>query len=242
VTFAVITFPGSNCDRDCHHALGSVLGYEVRAVFHKEQTLGPCDAVVIPGGFSYGDYLRAGALAKLSPIMPEVRRFAEAGGLVIGICNGFQILCEAGLLPGALIRNRSLRFVSREVVLRVENAHTAFTSCYEPGREITVPIAHGEGCYVADDRTIEELEAERRVVFRYVGPLRDDVAAGNPNGSRHAIAGIINARGNVLGLMPHPERACDPLVGRTDGADVFRSMAVAAAALKRVNAAAVPVM
>jgi phosphoribosylformylglycinamidine synthase len=241
VTSAVITFPGSNCDRDCHHALGSVLGYEVRAVFHKEQTLGPCDAVVIPGGFSYGDYLRAGALAKLSPIMAEVRRFAEAGGLVIGICNGFQILCEAGLLPGALIRNRSLRFVSREVLLRVENAHTAFTSYCEPGREITVPIAHGEGCYVADDRTIEELEAESRVVFRYVGPLRDDVPAGNPNGSRHAIAGIINARGNVLGLMPHPERVCDPLVGKTDGADVFRSMAAAAAALKRVNAA-VPVM
>jgi phosphoribosylformylglycinamidine synthase len=241
VTFAVITFPGSNCDRDSHHALGTVLGYEVRAVFHKEQTLGPCDAVVIPGGFSYGDYLRAGALAKLSPIMSEVRRFAEAGGLVIGICNGFQILCEAGLLPGALIRNRSLRFVSREVLLRVENAHTAFTTCYEPGREIAVPIAHAEGCYVADDRTIEELEAESRVVFRYVGPLRDDVPAGNPNGSRHAIAGIINARGNVLGLMPHPERVCDPLVGKTDGADVFRSMAVAAAALKRVNAA-VPVM
>ena len=241
MTFAVITFPGSNCDRDSHHALGTVLGYEVRAVFHKEQTLGPCDAVVIPGGFSYGDYLRAGALAKLSPIMSEVRRFAEAGGLVIGICNGFQILCEAGLLPGALIRNRSLRFVSREVLLRVENAHTAFTSCYEPGREIAVPIAHAEGCYVADDRTIEELEAESRVVFRYVGPLRDDVLDGNPNGSRHAIAGIINARGNVLGLMPHPERVCDPLVGKTDGADVFRSMAVAAAALKRVNAA-VPVM
>jgi phosphoribosylformylglycinamidine synthase subunit PurQ / glutaminase len=242
VTFAVITFPGSNCDRDSHHALGTVLGYEVRAVFHKEPTLVPCDAVVIPGGFSYGDYLRAGALAKLSPIMSEVRRFAEAGGLVIGICNGFQILCEAGLLPGALIRNRSLRFVSREVLLRVENARTAFTSCYEAGQQIAVPIAHAEGCYVADDHTIEELEAENRVIFRYVGPLREDVPDGNPNGSRHAIAGIMNARGNVLGLMPHPERVCDPLIGKTDGVGVFRSMAAAAAALKRVNLAAAPVM
>jgi len=239
VTFAVITFPGSNCDRDCHHALGAVLGYPVRAVFHKEHALGACDAVVIPGGFSYGDYLRAGALAKLSPIMPEVRKFAEAGGLVIGICNGFQILCEAGLLPGALIRNRSLRFVSRKVMLRVENTRTSFTSQYEPAQLITVPIAHGEGCYVADDRTIEELEAEERVVFRYAGPRREDVPDGNPNGSRNAIAGIINARGNVLGLMPHPERVCDPLVGRTDGASVFRSMAAAVAGLRRADPPAV---
>jgi len=242
VTFAVITFPGSNCDRDCHHAIGAVLGYPVRAVFHKEQALGACDAVVIPGGFSYGDYLRAGALAKLSPIMPEVRKFAEAGGLVIGICNGFQILCEAGLLPGALIRNRTLRFVSREVILRVENTGTAFTSHYEPGQQIAVPIAHGEGCYVADDRTIEGLEAENRVVFRYAGPLRDDVPDGNPNGSRNAIAGIINARGNVLGLMPHPERACDPLVGKTDGAGVFRSMAAALTNRVRTGAVAVPAL
>lgn len=240
MTFAVITFPGSNCDRDCHHAIGTVLGYPVRPVFHKEHALGSCDAVVIPGGFSYGDYLRAGALAKLSPIMPDVRRFAEGGGLVIGICNGFQILCEAGLLPGALIRNRSLRFVSREVVLRVENARTSFTSQYETGQSITVPIAHGEGCYIADDRTLEELEAEERVVFRYVGPVREDVPDGNPNGSRRAIAGIINSRGNVLGLMPHPERACDPLVGRTDGADLFRSIAAAVAGVRRTDPTAVP--
>jgi phosphoribosylformylglycinamidine synthase len=242
VTFAVITFPGSNCDRDSHHALGTVLGHEVRAVFHKEQRLGSCDAVVIPGGFSYGDYLRAGALAKLSPIMPDVRRFAEAGGLVLGICNGFQILCEAGLLPGALIRNRSLRFISREVILRVENARTCFTSQYQPGQQIAVPIAHAEGCYVTDERTLEELEAENRVIFRYVGPVRDDVPDGNPNGSRHAIAGIINARGNVMGLMPHPERSCDPLVGGTDGAGVFRSMVAAMAGLKRADPAAVPAL
>jgi phosphoribosylformylglycinamidine synthase I len=239
VTFAVITFPGSNCDRDCHHAIGEVLGFSVRPVFHKEQELGACDALVIPGGFSYGDYLRAGALAKLSPIMPAVRRFAEEGRLVIGICNGFQILCETGLLPGALIRNRSLRFVSREVVLRVENTCTAFTEQYDLGQEIALPIAHGEGCYVADDRTLDELEAEGRVVFRYVGPLREDCPDGNPNGSRHAIAGIINSRGNVLGLMPHPERACDPLIGRTDGAAVFRSMAAAIAAVKFTGSIAV---
>jgi phosphoribosylformylglycinamidine synthase len=237
---AVVRFPGSNCDLDSLRAAEGV-GADAFFVWHRDTHLRGADVVVLPGGFSYGDYLRSGAIARFSPIMPAVQRHAADGGPVLGICNGFQILCEAGLLPGALIRNRSLRFVSREVLLRVENAHTAFTTCYEPGREIAVPIAHAEGCYVADDRTIEELEAESRVVFRYVGPLRDDVPAGNPNGSRHAIAGIINARGNVLGLMPHPERVCDPLVGKTDGADVFRSMAVAAAALKRVNAA-VPVM
>lgn len=224
MTFAVITFPGSNCDRDCHDAIGRVLGYSTRSVFHKDASLGSCDAVVIPGGFSYGDYVRAGALAKLSPIMDDVRRFADDGGLVIGICNGFQILCEAGLLPGALIRNRSLRFVSRVVMLSVQNNGTAFTSEYSPGQSIRIPIAHGEGCYVADSETIETLEAENRVIFRYTGPARDDVPDGNPNGSTNAIAGIVNACGNVLGLMPHPERACDPLLGNTDGQGVFLSM------------------
>jgi phosphoribosylformylglycinamidine synthase subunit PurQ / glutaminase len=237
--FTVITFPGSNCDRDCHHAIGNILGYPVRPVFHKELSLGSCDTVVIPGGFSYGDYLRAGALAKLSPIMQDVRRFAEDGGLVIGICNGFQILCEAGLLPGALVRNRSLRFVSREVVLRVENTNTPFTSAFESGQLISIPIAHGEGCYVADDRTIAELESQKRVLFRYTGPIRDDILDGNPNGSRNAIAGIVNARGNVLGMMPHPERACDPMIGKTDGAGVFQSVAAAIAVVKRVASAKV---
>ena len=238
--FAVITFPGSNCDRDCHHAIGHILGFPVRAVFHKEQTLGPCEAVVIPGGFSYGDYLRTGALAKLSPIMQDVRRFAENGGLVIGICNGFQILCEAGLLPGALVRNRSLRFVSREVVLRVENTDTPFTSAYKLKQTISVPIAHGEGCFIADDRTIEELESENRVIFRYTEPIRSDVPDGNPNGSRNAIAGIINARGNILGLMPHPERACDPHVGKTDGANVFQSMVAAISARMKARPVMLP--
>jgi phosphoribosylformylglycinamidine synthase subunit PurQ / glutaminase len=237
VTFAVITFPGSNCDRDCLLAVGSVLGYSVRNVFHKENRLGACDAVIIPGGFSYGDYLRAGALAKLSPILKEVHTFARDGGLVIGICNGFQILCEAGLLPGALVRNRSLRFISRVVSLRVENSQTHFTGAYEVGQIISMPIAHGEGCYVADDRTLAELEAERRIIFRYVGPVRESSPDGNPNGSRQAIAGITNAAGNVLGLMPHPERAVDPLINGTDGAGIFLSMAnaiSAAAARQRI--------
>jgi phosphoribosylformylglycinamidine synthase subunit PurQ / glutaminase len=225
VTFAVITFPGSNCDRDCHDSLGRVLGMDVRAVFHKERSLGTCDAVIIPGGFSYGDYLRAGALAKLLPIMDDVKRFAEDGGLVLGICNGFQILCEAGLLPGALVRNRSLRFVSRMVQLQVETTVTPFTFAYDDGQRVTMPVAHGDGCYVADLRVLEELEAEKRIIFRYAGPVREDVPDGNPNGSTNAIAGIVNARGNVLGLMPHPERVCDPQLGCTDGAALFLSMA-----------------
>jgi len=224
MTFAVVTFPGSNCDRDCYDALGRVLGMDVRRVFHKDRALGPCDAVIIPGGFSYGDYLRAGALAKLSPIMEDVKRFADGGGPVLGICNGFQILCEAGLLPGALVRNRSLRFVSRMVELRVETADTPFTFAYDAGQIIRMPVAHMDGCYVADPRTIETLEAEGRVVFRYVGPVREDVPDGNPNGSTNAIAGIMNARRNVLGLMPHPERVCDPQLGLTDGAAIFLSM------------------
>jgi len=226
VIFAVITFPGSNCDRDCVDSLGRVLGFQVRDIFHKENTLGDCDAVVIPGGFSYGDYLRAGALAKLSPIMNDVRKFAQRGGPVIGICNGFQILCEAELLPGALIRNRSLKFASRAITMRVENSHTQFTSGYRQGQLVTMPIAHGEGCYVADKPTIEELEAEGRVLFRYTSAGHDDHAdGGNPNGSINAIAGIMNSTGNILGLMPHPERACDPLINGTDGAGIFLSMA-----------------
>jgi phosphoribosylformylglycinamidine synthase subunit PurQ / glutaminase len=226
VIFAVITFPGSNCDRDSVDTLGRVLGYQVRHVFHKENSLGPCDAVVVPGGFSYGDYLRAGALAKLSPIMEDVRRFARKGGPVIGICNGFQILCEAELLPGALIRNRALKFVSRVIAMRVENNQTQFTSRYQEGQHISMPIAHGEGCYVADAQTVEALEAEGRVIFRYVASNRDGLGEdGNPNGSTNAIAGIVNPAGNILGLMPHPERACDPAINGTDGAGIFLSMA-----------------
>jgi len=226
VIFTVITFPGSNCDRDCVDSIGRVLGFQVRSVFHKENSIGKCDAVVIPGGFSYGDYLRAGALAKLSPIMEDVRTFAQRGGPVIGICNGFQILCEVGMLPGALIRNRSLRFASRVVTMRVENPRTQFTSEYSQDQPISMPVAHGEGCYVADDLTIEELESEGRVLFRYVSDAGDGrIDNGNPNGSMNAIAGIMNSTGNILGLMPHPERACHPLINGTDGAGIFLSMA-----------------
>ncbi len=225
MTFAVVTFPGSNCDRDCVDVLSRVLGYTVRNVFHKEATLGKCDAVIIPGGFSYGDYLRCGALAKLSPVMADVRKFADAGGTVLGICNGFQILCEAGLLPGALVRNRSLKFISQWVELRVEHNLSLFTNRYASGQTITMPIAHGEGCYVASPETLHELEAEGRVLLRYIGPVRTDVPDGNLNGSTNAIAGIVNARGNVMGLMPHPERATDPLIAGTDGAEIFVSMA-----------------
>ncbi len=225
MTFAVVTFPGSNCDRDALDMTGRVLGYSVRDVFHKNSTLGACDAVIIPGGFAHGDYLRAGAMAKLSPIMDDVRRFAERGGPVLGICNGFQILCEAGLLPGALIRNKSLLFLSRPVTMRVENNQTMFTSEYEHGQLITMPIAHGEGNYVADEATISRLESEGRVILRYVPAGPEDSTSGNPNGSTHAIAGIINERGNVLGMMPHPERATDPLLTRTDGAGIFISVA-----------------
>jgi phosphoribosylformylglycinamidine synthase I len=201
-----------------------LLSCDVRNVFHKETELGLCDAVIIPGGFSYGDYLRAGALAKYSPIMADIRRFAERGGPVIGICNGFQILCEVGLLPGALVRNRKIKFISREVELRVENSDTMFTSKYTEGQKLRIPIAHAEGNYVADEQTLRMLKESSRVIFRYTGPIRDDVYDGNPNGSAEAIAGIINESGNVLGMMPHPERAADERVGRTDGLGVFQSM------------------
>jgi len=225
MTFAVITFPGSNCDRDCIWALEGVLGYTVRNIFHREKSLGSVDAVVLPGGFSYGDYLRAGALAHFSPIMDAVTAFAHEGGIVLGICNGFQILCEAGLLPGALVRNRSLKFVCHEVSLRVENCATIFTSQYQEGQEIILPIAHSDGNYLTDPATLSTLEQERRVVFRYTGPKRFDALDGNPNGSVNAIAGIVNSEGNVLGMMPHPERACDPDIGRTDGLGIFLSVA-----------------
>jgi len=227
--FAVVTFPGSNCDRDCIWALEGVLGYSVRNVFHREKSLGSVDAVVLPGGFSYGDYLRAGALAHFSPIMEAVTAFAHAGGIVLGICNGFQILCETGLLPGALVRNRSLKFVCHEVSLRVENCATMFTSQYQEGKEIVLPIAHSDGNYLTDPATLNSLEQEKRVVFRYTGPKRFDAPDGNPNGSMNAIAGIVNSEGNVLGMMPHPERACDPDIGRTDGLALFLSVAEAVA-------------
>ena len=221
----VVTFPGSNCDYDCYRASREVLGAETVYLWHRSHDLQGVDAIFLPGGFSYGDYLRAGAIAKMSPIMREVTAFAEQGGPVAGICNGFQILCESGLLPGALIRNRSLRFISRPVYLRVERARPPFTSAYREGEVLEVPIAHGEGCYFADDALLAELEAEGRIVFRYCDAEGKITAAANPNGSVANIAGIVNREGNVLGMMPHPERAVDELLGSTGGAGVFRSIA-----------------
>ena len=218
--FGVIVFPGSNCDHDAWYAVNQNLGHRAEFIWHDSATLGDIDAVILPGGFAYGDYLRCGAIAKFSPVMAAVRKFAADGGLVLGICNGFQILVEAGLLPGALMRNRNLKFICREVRLRTETLDSPFTAAAEPGQILRMPIAHGEGCYVADERTLDELESEDRVAFRYVD---------NPNGSMRDIAGILNARRNVLGLMPHPERATEPLMGSSDGLVIFRSMVTAVA-------------
>lgn len=220
MTFGVIVFPGSNCDHDAFYAVSSNLGQKAEFVWHDSPSLGNVDAVILPGGFSYGDYLRCGAIAKFSPVMQAIKKFAADGGLVLGICNGFQILVEAGLLPGALVRNSGLKFICREVGLRVETTDSPFTGALEKGQVLRVPIAHGEGCYVADERTLDELEAEDRVAFRYLG---------NPNGSLRDIAGVLSRERNVLGLMPHPERASDPMMGSADGLGVFRSMLQAAA-------------
>ena len=221
---AVVTFPGSNCDYDCYKALTDVLGAEAWFVWHRDRDLGDADVVFLPGGFSYGDYLRAGAIARFSPVMDSVIRFAKAGKPVVGICNGFQILCEAGLLPGALVRNDVLQFRGEDVRVRVENADTIFTSGYRPGQVLRLPIAHGEGNYVADEDTLDRLEAERRVVFRYVDAAGEPTAASNPNGSLRNIAGIINEAGNVMGLMPHPERVVESLLGGADGLPLFESL------------------
>jgi phosphoribosylformylglycinamidine synthase I len=221
--FGVIVFPGSNCDHDAFYAVSSNLGQKAEFIWHDSATLGDVDAVILPGGFSYGDYLRCGAIAKFSPVMRAVKQFAADGGLVLGVCNGFQILVEAGLLPGALIRNRSLKFVCRDVHLRIETTNSPFTASAQRGEILRVPIAHGEGCYYADDRTLDELEAEDRVVFRYLD---------NPNGSLRDIAGVLNRERNVMGMMPHPERAADPLMGSTDGLAVLTSMVRSAAAVR----------
>jgi phosphoribosylformylglycinamidine synthase I len=213
--FGVVVFPGSNCDHDAFYAVSHNLGQPCEFIWHDSSSLGNIDAVILPGGFAYGDYLRCGAIAKFSPVMAAVRKFAADGGLVLGICNGFQILVESGLLPGALLRNRELKFVCRTVTLRVETVNSPFTSAAAKGQLLRVPVAHGEGCYFADDRTLDQLEAEDRVVLRY---------ADNPNGSLRNIAGILSERRNVMGLMPHPERASDPLLGSADGRVIFESM------------------
>jgi phosphoribosylformylglycinamidine synthase len=222
--FGVVTFPGSNCDYDAYQAVVESLGEEAVFLWHKSSDLQHSDVVVLPGGFSYGDYLRPGAIARFSPIMREVITHAERGGPVLGICNGFQIACEAGLLPGALLRNASLKFVCEHTRLRVETTDTMFTNRFERGAVLTIPIAHGDGRYTADDATLARLEGEGRVVFRYVGGLGDADDFWSPNGAMRGIAGIVNEAGNVLGMMPHPERAVDPLLGSIDGLGIFESM------------------
>lgn len=227
---AVVTFPGSNCDYDLYKAI-QLVGGEPTFVWHRERGLDGFDAVMLPGGFSYGDYLRAGAIARMSPVMEDVVAYAGRGGPVLGICNGFQILCEAGLLPGALVKNASLRFRSHDVLLRVERADTLFTGDYREGQVLRVPIAHGEGNYEADEATLARLEGDGRVVFRYVDAAGEATEAANPNGSWHNIAGILNDAGNVLGMMPHPERAMEAILGSTDGTGVFTSLARSLAAV-----------
>lgn len=221
--WGVVTFPGSNDDRDALYCLETVLGQQAIALWHKDRDLKGVDAIVLPGGFSYGDYLRCGAIARFSPVMQSVIEFAEAGGPVIGMCNGFQILCEAGLLPGALVRNRSLSFICEWVRIRVETTRTAFTAACHEGEILRIPIKHGEGCYVADEETLKMLEDNDQIVFRYVNEIGDVVEDANPNGTLHNIAGVTNARGNVVGLMPHPEHAVESLLGGEDGRKLFRS-------------------
>jgi phosphoribosylformylglycinamidine synthase I len=224
--FAILQFPASNCDQDCVHAV-RVAGHSASLVWHKETTLGGADAVIVPGGFSYGDYLRCGAIARFSPVMQAVKAFAEAGGLVLGICNGFQILCEAGLLPGALIRNRDLQFHCEQVFLRTANPATPFTSRIPAGRILRIPIAHGEGCYFADDATLSRLQARGQVLWQYADARGEVTEAANPNGSLLNIAGIANEAFNVAGLMPHPDRASEDVLGSTDGRWIFESMVAA---------------
>ncbi|MGH9941476.1 MAG: phosphoribosylformylglycinamidine synthase subunit PurQ [Pyrinomonadaceae bacterium] len=229
--FGVIIFPGSNCDHDAYHVISKHVGQPVSFVWHRDTDLSDYDALILPGGFSYGDYLRAGALARFSPVMASVKEFADRGGFVLGICNGFQILCESGLLPGALIRNRDLHFVCDHVRVRVETNDTPFTTELERGRVLRLPVAHAEGNYVCDDQTLAELESEDRIVFRYCDAEGRVTAEANPNGARANIAGLCNRERNVLGLMPHPERACEDLLGSSDGRDVFRSLAHTLAAM-----------
>lgn len=224
MNFAVLQFPGSNCDQDAVHVLRDVLGHSARLLWHKEHSLGDADAVIVPGGFSYGDYLRTGAIARFSPVMEAVQSFAAEGGLVLGICNGFQILCEAGLLPGALIRNRSLQFRCEHIFLKTATTDSPFTNRIPPDLLMRVPIAHSEGCYFADAETLAELKANNQVLWRYVNSQGEATEAANPNGSLDNIAGICNAARNVAGLMPHPERASEAILGSADGRWVFESL------------------
>jgi phosphoribosylformylglycinamidine synthase len=234
----VLVFPGSNCDHDCRHVIRDVLGQDVTMVWHKETSLAGLDGVILPGGFSYGDYLRTGAIARFSPVMNAVKQFADEGGMVLGICNGFQILLEAGLLPGAMLRNRSLHFICKDVYVRVENAATPFTNACKPGQVLKIPIAHADGNYYTDPVMLAGLQANAQVVFRYCTSDGQVTPEANPNGSLDNIAGIRNDRGNVLGMMPHPERCAEQMLGNEDGRLIFLSMLEA---LKKAKLDAQPV-
>jgi phosphoribosylformylglycinamidine synthase I len=233
MNFAVLQFPASNCDQDCVHAV-RVLGHSANLVWHKETSLGETDAVIIPGGFSYGDHLRTGAIARFSPIMQAVQKFADDGGLVLGVCNGFQILCEAGMLPGALIRNRDLQFHCEQVFLKTGNFETPFTSKIPREKILKIPIAHGEGCYFADAATLEKLKSNNQILWQYCDAKGNLTDSANPNGSLLNLAGICNERRNVAGLMPHPDRASEEILGSADGKFIFESVI---AALKNKPAA-----
>ena len=222
--FGVVVFPGSNCDHDAFYAIGNVLDKPVEFIWHQSQELGNSDVIILPGGFAYGDYLRTGAIARFSPVMKSVEKFANGGGMVLGICNGFQILLEAGLLPGAMMRNSGLRYICRQVHIRVEQTDTPFSNAAAPGQILTIPIAHNDGNYTCDQTTLAELEKNRQVIFRYTTADGSDDAAGNPNGSMNSIAGISNRERNVAGLMPHPERAVESALGSADGLVIFKSM------------------
>jgi phosphoribosylformylglycinamidine synthase subunit PurQ / glutaminase len=236
IRFAIVVFPGSNCDHDAYHAAKHVLGHEAAFVWHKDAGLGGADVVVLPGGFSHGDYLRTGAIARFSPVMAAVKAFAESGGPVLGICNGFQILCETGLLPGAMLRNRELKFRCEQVHVRVERTDTPFTGRASAGQVLRLPIAHGEGNYFAEPHVLEDLETSGRVIFRYCDAAGSVTEAANPNGSAHNIAGICSAGRNVVGLMPHPERACEPVLGSADGLLLFESVVASLAGRGAVSA------
>ena len=227
--FGVVVFPGSNCDHDAYHVVSKHVGQPVDFIWHQQTDLSGFDAVIVPGGFSYGDYLRAGALARFSPVMKAIKEFAAEGKFVFGICNGFQILCEAGLLPGALMRNAGLHFICKHVNLKLENPNTPFTSEVDPEKILSIPIAHAEGNYTCDDETFHSLEENGQIIFRYCEPDGQITNSSNPNGARSNIAGICNLDRNVLGMMPHPERACEEALGSNDGRDIFRSLTKAIA-------------
>lgn len=233
--FGVVMFPGSNCDHDTYHVISKVIGQPVDFLWHRQNTVADCDAVILPGGFSYGDYLRTGAIARFSPVMGAIKEFASRGGLVMGICNGFQILCEAGLLPGALLRNKDLRFICDHVNIRVEATDTPYTNRCQRGQVLSVPIAHGDGNYFCDDETLDELQRENRIIFRYSDENGNLSPNANPNGSLDNIAGICNRERNVLGMMPHPERASELLLGSSDGRIIFYSLADTLAELAKAS-------